>query len=323
MEVRQMAVPQKKFVSQFTMMGTVISLTLFEPRQTAIEAVYDYLEQMDRIFSVNRQDSELSAVNQAAGKKAVTVSPQCFELIHDALNYSRQHADSFNVLIGPLVKLWKIGFGGHQVPSAPAIQERLQLMNLDQVELNATQHSVFLKQAGMQLDLGAIAKGYFADQIVTQLQQAGITSAIVNLGGNVKLLGANPLTADERWQVGVQAPAAPRGYPGLQVEMPAKTVVTSGIFERYFEVNGHRYHHILDPQTGYPVENQLDQVTVITDQSELAEVLSTVTYFKGPKAGAALIEELPGTEAIFIDRKQQVTVTSGLKPRRKGVFYIE
>ncbi|RRK10179.1 FAD:protein FMN transferase [Lactiplantibacillus garii] len=318
-----MTVAQKKYVSQFTMMGTVISLTLFEPRQTVVEAVYDYLAQMDRVFSVNRSDSELSAVNQDAGQHAVTVSPGCFDLIRDAVDYSRQHADSFNVLIGPLVKLWRIGFGGQQVPDQSAIEQRLQLMTLDQVELNATRRSVFLKRAGMQLDLGAIAKGYFADQIVAQLAGVGIKSAIVNLGGNVKLLGSNPLSPDGQWQVGVQAPAAPRGYPVLQVQMSAKTVVTSGIFERYFEVNGHRYHHILDPQTGYPVENQLDQVTVITDQSELAEVLSTVTYFKGPRAGAALIEKLPGTEAIFIDRQQQVTVTSGLQPRRKGVFYIE
>lgn len=317
-----MTVPQKKYVSQFTMMGTVISLTLFEPRQAVVEAVYDYLENMDRVFSVNRSDSELSAVNQAAGQHPVTVSPACFALIQDALAYSRKHADSFNVLIGPLVKLWRIGFGGQQVPDQAAIQERLHLMTLDQVALNATQRSVFLKRSGMQLDLGAIAKGYFADQIVNQLQAAGVTHAIVNLGGNVKLLGDNPLSPDGRWQVGVQAPAAPRGYPLLQVQTPARTVVTSGIFERYFEANGHRYHHILDPQTGYPVENQVDQVTIITAQSELAEVLSTVTYFKGPIAGATLIEQLPDTEAIFIDRQQQVTVTSGLQPRRKGVFYL-
>lgn len=317
-----MTAPQKKYVSQFTMMGTVISLTFFEPQQAAVEATYDYLQRMDQVFSMNRPDSELNAINQRAGQHPVVVSTTCFSLIQAALAYSRQHADSFNVLIGPLVKLWRIGFGGQQVPPAAEVQRCLGLMNLDQVVLNAAEHSVFLKQPGMQLDLGAIAKGYFADQIVAQLQAAGITRAIVNLGGNVKLLGDNPLAADTRWQVGVQAPAAPRGYPVLQVNMPAKTVVTSGIFERYFMVNGRRYHHILDPQTGYPVENQVDQVTIITDQSELAEVLSTVAYFKGPQAGAALIETLPGTEAIFIDHQQQVTVTSGLEPRRKGVFYL-
>lgn len=315
--------PQKKYVSQFTMMGTVISLTLFESNQPVVEAVYDYLQRMDQVFSVNRPDSQLSAVNQAAGQRPVTVDPAAFELIQNAIAYSKRYADSFNVLIGPLVKLWKIGFGGQQVPAAAAIVQRQRLMSLDQVQLDAATRQVFLRQAGMQLDLGAIAKGYFADQIVAQLQAAGVQHAIVNLGGNVKLLGSNPLATDQRWQVGIQAPAAPRGYPMLQVTMPARTVVTSGIFERYFEVNGQRYHHILDPQTGYPVANQVDQVSIITENSEVAEVLSTVAYFKGAVAGTALIEDLPNTEAIFIDHQQKITVTSGLKPQREGVFEIE
>ena len=317
------AAVQKKYISQFTMMGTVISLTLFKPNQPVVEAVYDYLQQMDQVFSVNRTDSELSAINQQAGQRPVQVSPACFQLIQDALAYSQQYADSFNVLIGPLVKLWRIGFGGHTVPTAADIQQNLQQMDLTQVTLDAKQHSVYLRQTGMQLDLGAIAKGYFADRIVEQLRQAGIDNAIVNLGGNVKLLGKNPLTIDSRWQVGIQAPTAPRGNPVLQVTMPARTVVTSGIFERYFKIGEQRYHHILDPQTGYPVENQVDQVSIITEQSELAEVLATVTYFQGSEQGLRLIESLPNTEAIFIDKQQQITVTSGLKPRREGVFEIE
>ena len=216
-----------------------------------------------------------------------------------------------------------MGFGGHQVPAAKEIRQRLALLDTHEVILDEAQSSIYLRQSGMQLDLGAIAKGYFADQGVRQLQKAGITNAIVNLGGNVKLLGANPLTDNRRWQVGIQAPEAPRGYPALQVEMPARTVVTSGIFERYFKIGNHRYHHILDPRTGYPVENQVDQVSIITERSELAEVLSTVAYCEGPNRGCQLIEQLPHTEAIFIDHEQQVTVTSGLTPRRKGVFTIE
>ena len=313
----------KKYVSQFPMMGTVISITLFTPNQPIIEQIYDYLQQMDQAFSMNRPDSELNAINQQAGVRPVTVSPTCFNLIAAALAYSKQHADSFNVLIGPLVKLWKIGFGGQQVPDQAEIAARLKLMQLDQVDLQAHDHSVFLKQPGMQIDLGAIAKGYFADQIVEQLRQAGVTSAIVNLGGNVKLLGQHPYTDDHRWEVGIQAPTAPRGLPLVQVQMPARTVVTSGIFERYFKVGNQMYHHILDPRTGYPVENQVDQVTIITGQSELAEVLTTVCYFQGAQRGSELIETLPDTEAIFVDHQQHVVVTSGLTPRRKGVFLIE
>lgn len=305
------------------MMGTVISITLFEPNQPLVEASYDYLQRMDQVFSMNRSDSELMAINQQAGVRPVQVSVTAFSLIQDALHYSKRHVDSFNVLIGPLVKLWRIGFGGDQVPSAAEIQRRLRLVDLSQVVLDAPAQTVYLKQVGMQLDLGAIAKGYFADQLIQQFQQAGVTSAIVNLGGNVKLLGLNPLTTDGRWEVGVQAPQAIRGIPVLQVKMPARTVVTSGIFERYFKVGTKMYHHILDPQTGFPVRNQVDQVTIITEQSELAEVLATVCYFKGRQAGAALIEQYPKTEAVFIDHQQQIFVTSGLQPRHEGVYSID
>ncbi|AVK64812.1 FAD:protein FMN transferase [Lactobacillus sp. CBA3606] len=304
-------------------MGTVISITLFERNQPVIEAIYDYLQRMDQVFSMNRPDSELSAINQQAGQQPVAISTPGFQLIQAALAYTRQYSASFNVLIGPLVKLWRIGFGGQQVPSPARIQARLALMDPDQVKLDPIHQTVYLQRAGMALDLGAIAKGYFADQIVAQLQQAGVTQAIVNLGGNVKLLGTQPFTADQRWEVGIQNPTAPRGQPLLQVQMPAKTVVTSGIFERYFKVGTQVYHHILDPQTGYPVKNQVAQVSIITAQSELAEVLATVGYFQGCVAGMATIEQLPGVEAIFIDRQQQVKVTSGLKPRRKGVYSIE
>lgn len=314
---------QKKYVSKFQMMGTVISITLFEPNQPLVEASYDYLQRMDQVFSMNRSDSELMAINQQAGIRPVQVSATAFSLIQDALHYSKRHRDSFNVLIGPLVKLWRIGFGGDQVPSSAEIQRRLRLMDYSQVVLDAPTQTVYLKQVGMQLDLGAIAKGYFADQLIQQFQQAGVTSAIVNLGGNVKLLGPNPLTTDGRWEVGVQAPQAIRGIPVLQVQMPARTVVTSGIFERYFKVGTQMYHHILDPQTGFPVQNQVDQVTIITEQSELAEVLATVGYFKGPQAGAALIEQYPKTEAVFIDHQQQIFVTSGLQPRHEGVYSID
>jgi len=314
---------QKKYVSKFQMMGTVISITLFEPNQPLVEASYDYLQRMDQVFSMNRSDSELMAINQQAGIRPVQVSATAFSLIQDALHYSKRHRDSFNVLIGPLVKLWRIGFGGDQVPSSAEIQRRLRLMDYSQVVLDAPTQTVYLKQVGMQLDLGAIAKGYFADQLIQQFQQAGVTSAIVNLGGNVKLLGPNPLTTDGRWEVGVQAPQATRGIPVLQVQMPARTVVTSGIFERYFKVGTQMYHHILDPQTGFPVQNQVDQVTIITEQSELAEVLATVCYFKGPQAGAALIEQYPKTEAVFIDHQQQIFVTSGLQPRHEGVYSID
>jgi thiamine biosynthesis lipoprotein len=314
---------QKKYLSQFTMFGTVVTITLFTPNQPLIEQVYDYLVKMDQTFSMNRPDSELMRINQQAGHAPVTVSSTCFELIQTALTASRDYQDSFNVLIGPLVKLWQIGFGGQQVPPQSAIQARLALMTPADVQLDAVKQTVWLTKPGMMLDLGAIAKGYFADQVILQLQQAGVTHAIVNLGGNVKILGENPLTPTGQWVVGIQAPKAPRGYPALQLVTPAKTVVTSGIFERYFKVGTKLYHHILDPQTGYPVEKPIEQVSIITTSSTLAEILSTVAFFKGATAGRQLIDRLPNVEAIFIDQNQQIQTTAGLQHLSEGVYVYE
>ncbi|MGO3400128.1 MAG: FAD:protein FMN transferase [Lentilactobacillus parabuchneri] len=144
----------KKYVSKFSMMGTIISLTLFEQNEAVVNGVYDYLVTMDKVFSANRSDSELSKINQNAGIKPVQVSQECFELIRDAIGYTKQFPESFNVLIGPVVKLWKIGFGGKKVPTDEEIKNRLKLVEPDNVILNPSQNSVFLQDTGMQLDLG-------------------------------------------------------------------------------------------------------------------------------------------------------------------------
>ncbi|WP_130851132.1 FAD:protein FMN transferase [Lactiplantibacillus mudanjiangensis] len=318
-----MVMTQKKYISQFTMMGTVITITLFTPNQPLVEALYDYLAKMDQTFSMNRPDSELMAINRQAGVQPVVVSPTCFDLVQRAVKASQVYSQSFNVLMGPVVKLWRIGFGGQTVPASTQIQRCLALTNPQDLVLDAQAHSVYLTKPGMQLDLGAIAKGYFADQLIERLQQAGVTQAIVNLGGNVKVLGVNPTTDTGLWAVGIQAPKAPRGTPVLQVVTPAKTVVTSGIFERYFRIGSKCYHHILDPQTGYPVANPIEQVSILTDQSEYAEILSTVSFFKGAVAGVRWLNQLPNVEAIFIDRQQHVHVTAGLQHLSEGVYCYE
>lgn len=314
------ALAHKKYVSQFAMMGTVISLTLFDNKPALVERVYDYLQTMTNVLSANDEQSTLAKINRQAGVRPVAVDAETFDFIQRALAATRQYQDSFNVLIGPLVKLWKIGFGGQTVPAKSAIATSLQRMNPDDVVLDATQHTVFLTKRGMQLDLGAIAKGYFADRVKAQLQAAGVTSGIIDLGGNVQTWGDNPLTADGRWHIGIQDPDESRGEALLTVVTPAQSFVTSGVRERYFRRNGRTYHHILDPQTGYPVRNDLLQVTIMTENSELAEVLSTVSFFKGPQAGQTLIEQLPGVDAIFVRDNGAVELTSGLASQTKGVY---
>lgn len=314
---------RRKYVSQFPMMGTLISLTLFEKNEAAVFEVYDYLQEMDQLFSANRSDSELARINQSAGIRPVKVSTAVFALIRDAVAYSKKYADSFNVLIGPLVKTWKIGFGGQQVPDQAAIERSLKLIRTDRVTLNPKKQTVYLKDSGMQLDLGAIAKGYFADQIIKQLRERGLAAGIINLGGNVQLFGDNPLANDGCWEIGIRDTQAEASRSLVTVRTKAKTFVTSGVLERYFKVDNKIYHHILNPKTGYPEKSDEVQVTIITDCSELAEVLSTVCFFRGCRYGKQLIERMPNVEAVFVDHHNTLITTSGLKRQREGVYVYE
>lgn len=193
-------IKRKKYLSKFPMMGTIISLTLFEKNEPAVFEVYDYLQKMDRVFSANRQDSELAKINQNAGIRPTKVSKTCFELIDDAVKYSKKYSDSFNVLIGPLVKTWKIGFGGQRIPEKSEIESTLKLMDPGKVVLNSKKLTVYLTKPKMQFDLGAIAKGYFADQIASRLTGEKITNGIINLGGNVQTWGGK--SSVQKWYMG-------------------------------------------------------------------------------------------------------------------------
>lgn len=192
----------KKFVYQFSIMGTVVTTTLYEKRPDVVEEIFDYLKRMDTLFSANRDDSELANVNSNAGIKPVKVSDETFSLVEDAVKYSKEYYDSFNVLIGPLVKLWAIGFGGDVVPDPKDIKRLIPLVHPDDVDLNKANKTVFLQRPGMQLDLGAIAKGYFADHIIRFLESKNIESGIIDLGGNVKFLGKNPTNNTGLWSLG-------------------------------------------------------------------------------------------------------------------------
>ncbi|MCF6161162.1 MULTISPECIES: FAD:protein FMN transferase [Furfurilactobacillus] len=306
-------VTTKKYVSQFEMFGTVISLTLFKRNPVAVEVVYDYLQDADRIFSANLEDSLLMKINRQAGMQPVQVPRQLYDLIKRGVVASRKYRDSFNVLIGPLVKLWRIGFDGQQLPAPSDIKARLQLIKPDDVLLNDDQQTVYLTKRGMELDLGAIAKGYFADQIIDLLQSNGLKTGIVNLGGNVQLFGCNPLTSDGRWHVGIRNPQQPTRQPLTTISTVAKSVVTSGIDERYFIVDGHRYHHILSPLTGYPIDNDLASVTIVTPESTLAEILTTVCFFAGSRRGLELVDHMTDVEAVFVTRQNKILMSRGLE----------
>lgn len=292
------------------LMGSPILLKLFEDNQQAARAVFHLIKQQEDMLTVNRAHSQLMTINHAAGLHPVVVSHPVFELISKAKTVSLMQDSCFNFTIGPLVKRWKIGFHGDTVPSPAEIQSLLPLTRPDQVMLDPQACSVYLTQAGMEIDLGAIAKGYIADRVRDLLQQMGIHQALINLGGNVLTLGTPRYGDQSAWGVGLKKPfAAPDALIGI-IEVAGKSVVTSGIYERYFEKEGKIYHHILDPETGYPLDNELLSVTVISDDSVDGDIYTTLLYGMGVEKALHYLTTVPHIEAIFVTRTGQVILSS-------------
>lgn len=289
------------------LMGSPILLKLFEHNENLASRVFRLIKQQENIFTVNRVNSEVMAINHASGNHPVIVSPPVYDLIQRAKAVSLLDDSLFNFTIGPLVKRWKIGFSGNSVPAASDLHALLPLTNPHDVVLDDASRSVFLKHAGMEIDLGAIAKGYIADVVRDFLHQEQVEHALINLGGNVQTLGAS---GEGDWAIGLKTPfSAPDALIGV-INVSNKSVVTSGIYERYFELDGHCYHHILDPKTGYPLDNELLSVTVISDDSIDGDIYTTLLYGMGVEKSLAYLQQRASIEAIFVTKDRQVICSS-------------
>lgn len=292
------------------LMGTTVSLKLFVENLTAVSAVFNAIEQLEARLTVNRYHSEVMSINHAAGKQPVAISKLVFDLISQAKAASLLPESKFNLAIGPLVKLWKIGFNGHSIPEKDEIAHRLTLTNPHHIELNRTNQTVYLAKAGMEIDLGAIAKGYIADIIKLLLAQYNIFQAIINCGGNVLTIGYSPITADKQWHIGLKRPFAEANNLLGIIHVEDKSVVTSGIYERYFISNDQLYHHILDPHSGYPLNNELHSVTIISDNSLTGDIYSTIFYGLGIRQGLNELKKKQNIGVIFVTRDKKIIIQS-------------
>lgn len=292
------------------LMGTTVSLKLFVENLTAVSAVFNAIKQLEARLTVNGYHSEVMSINHAAGKQPVAVSKLVFDLISQAKAASLLPDSKFNLAIGPLVKLWKIGFNGHSIPEKDEIVRRLTLTNPHHIELNRTNQTVYLAKAGMEIDLGAIAKGYIADIIKLLLAQYNIFQAIINCGGNVLTIGYSLITADKQWHIGLKRPFAEANNLLGIIHVEDKSVVTSGIYERYFIFNDQLYHHILDPHTGYPLNNELHSVTIISNNSLTGDIYSTIFYGLGIRQGLSELKNKQNIGVIFVTRDKKIIIQS-------------
>jgi thiamine biosynthesis lipoprotein len=295
--------------SEFVL-GTICTITLFDKGKPQIyRDIFNRLREIENRMSVNIQGTDIDRINEAAGREAVKVNDDVCEVIERAIHFAEYFEGALDLTVGPLVTLWDIDGENSRVPGKDEIVNVLPLVNWREVEINREHKTVFLKKPGMSITLGAIAKGYAADEAAEIIRKAGIPRAIIDLGGNILTVGKK--TDNSPWRVGIQNPLESRGsFVGI-AQVKEKTVVTSGVYERFFEADGISYHHIFDPTTGYPAKNNLLSVTIISDCSMDADALSTAIFVLGYERGRVLVESLEGVEAIFILEDMRVRKTPG------------
>lgn len=271
------------------MLDTVITITA--KNKTAVDACFDEIRRLERLFSPYISDSDVWRINHSSVGEETVVSAEAFALIEKAEVCKRLTDGSFDISLKPVSDLWDVENGGY-VPSDEEIQEALSLKG--DLLLNKDCSAVTLTKDGMQIDLGGIAKGYIGDRVREILLSHGVKSAIADLGGNIVTVGEN---GGKPWKIGLQKPNGAKGESFTSVCAVDKTVVTSGGYERYFECDGKTYHHIFDPVTGKNPHNGIASVTIIASDGALADALSTACFIKG-KDGALVLAEKCNVDAV-------------------------
>ncbi|HEL2057673.1 TPA: FAD:protein FMN transferase [Streptococcus suis] len=310
----RLAVEKTPLTRSESLLHTVVQLSIYHSGQEeTMDQAIAYIKEMEELLSTNIEGSDIYRINQAAGKEAVKVDERTFEIIEKAVEMSRASQGLFDISIGAVTNLWQIGSDQARKPEQAEIDAALAHIDYTAIKLDKEKQTVFLEE-DMALELGAISKGYIADQVQELFASKRITTAVINLGGNVVVMGTSP-NSDQGWNVGVQDPDEIRGATVGSVRVTDGSVVTSGIYERYLEVDGVRYHHILNPQTGYPVENSISGVTVFSETSVEGDALSTSLFLMGIEEGLAFVNALDGVEAVFIDKEHGVYLSDGLTDR--------
>jgi thiamine biosynthesis lipoprotein len=325
-------------------LGTVCVINLYENGNNKLYSrIFSRIREIDRVMSTfpgefeellndntiidpnAGKDSAVStlvsgvlAINRQAGVEPVKIRDDLLEVIAAALRYAEISGGAFDPTIGPLVKLWGIGTETQRIPSKDEIAAALELVNWRDLVIDREAGTAFLRRKGMEIDLGAIAKGYAADEAARIAKEGKAKHGIIDLGGNILAIGWRNEKKYIHWRIGVQNPFGERGdYLGV-LAVHDTSVVTSGVYERNFENGGKRYHHILSTATGYPAENGLLSVTIVTKRSIEADALSTTVFALGFERGKNLIDSIPDAEAVFVFEDRSVKITEGLS----GIFTL-
>lgn len=279
---------------------TVCTITLYDGSESDLDGAVDIVFSLADKFNCRDENSELGILNKT--KSCKNPSSELKEIIEQGMLFSSLGKGSFDITVKPLSSLWD--FKNEVIPKNADISAVLPKIGYKNIEIS---DSYITLKNGAEIDLGGIAKGYMADKITDFLIRNGVKSAVINLGGNVSVIGKKQ---NKNFTVGIQKPFG-EGNSAL-ISCYDMSVVTSGIYQRYFEKNGKIHHHLLNTKTGYPEQNGLYSVTIISKFATVADALSTLCFLEGLEKGMELIEKQEGIEAVFIDKNQKMHLSSGL-----------
>ena len=293
-------------------MGTVVSVTAVAPNeevaQNVATAAFREVRRLDELFSTWIGTSELSHINAAAGRHAVPVTSDKMDILERSVEIAKLTNGGFNIAIGPAVEAWGVTERQH-IPSREELDQIRPLIDLSQVHLNKESGTVYLAREGMRIDVGGIGKGYAADRAVEAMRKAGATAGVVALSGDMKTFGRLP--SGDQFPFAIRHPRKPEAILAF-IDLQDEAISTAGDYERFFERDGIRYHHILDPFTLKPA-GECQSVTVVAREGVVADGLDTGIFVLGPQRGMQLVEELDGVEAVIVDREGRMMVSSGLR----------
>lgn len=296
-------------------LDTLIEIKIYQysdgsTNETVIGESFELIRSLENTLSVHIEGSDIYNLKRSAGKQPTVVNQITYSILKDSIKYSELTNGLFDITAGPLIDLWAIDPPYGHVPSESELDTVLPLIDYNKISF-LEDNQIILEEEGMIVNLGAIAKGTIADEVKKYLVENGVENAMINLGGNILLIGSKLNRSG--FNIGIQDPNNDRGSYLMSVSISDSALVSSGDYERFFEYEGKEYHHILNPMTGYPAQTNIKQVTIVADSSQIADGFSTSVLLLGLKDGIELIESTPNVEAIFITKDSNIYITEGLR----------
>lgn len=300
---------QKSITRSGFFFDTLINITVYDTDDESIlDDCFDMCDHYEKLLSMTVNGSDICRINNS-GTEAVPVSSDTLKLIEESYKYFRLSDGMLDITVAPLSELWTKSRAQKVPPSDDDIKELLLHVGFDRIEINSEDMTIRKSSPNTMLDTGALAKGFIADRLRELLIEKGIHSAIISLGGNIVTIGSKPDGADFR--IGIKKPFGSQDEISASLNISNMSVVTSGVYERYFEFDNRLYHHILDPRTGYPCDTDLLSATIISSSSLEGDALSTICLLYGLKEAERLINNTPGVEAVFITKDDRLHYSEG------------